>query len=81
MAGFGAIGGLKFVVDQHVLAADAHTEEAVGAADVGLLGVEHFDVLDVVALEGEAGEVSRVGLDEMFGNSLRWRRKLDVVVF
>ena len=61
--GIGAIGGLKLVVDQHLLAADAHAEEAVRAADVGLLGVEHFNVFDVIALEGEAGEVGRVGLD------------------
>ena len=57
-------------MDQHVLAADAHSEEAVGSADVGLLGVEHFDAFDVVALEGEAGEVSRVGLDQVLGNGV-----------
>ena len=51
-------------------------EEAVGSADVGLLGVEHFDVLDIVSLEGEAGEVGRVGLDEMFGDRIEFSHAL-----
>ena len=58
------------MVDQHLPAADAHAEEAVRAADVGLLGVEHFDAFDVVALEGEAGEVSRIGLDQVLGDKV-----------
>ena len=41
-----------------------------------MLGVEYFDVLDVVALEGEAGEVSRVGLDEMFGDRIEFSHDL-----
>ena len=59
MGVIGAIGGLKLVVDQYLVAADAHAEEAVGAADGGLLGVEHFDAFDVIALEGEAGRSRR----------------------
>lgn len=41
-------------------------------ADGGLLGVEHFDALDVVSLEGEAGEVGWVGLDEPFGDGVEF---------
>ena len=69
----GAVGGLKLMMDQHLLAVcEGYVEEAVGAADGGLLGIEHFDALDVVALEGEADEVVGVGLDELFGNRVEF---------
>lgn len=56
-----SIGGLKLVVDEDLLAVNADLEEAIDAADEGLFGAEHLDVLDVFSLEGEAGEVSGVG--------------------
>ena len=39
---------------------------------VGRLGFYHFDVFDVVALEGEAGEVSRVGLDQTLSDGVEF---------
>ena len=58
--GWFAVGGLKFVMDQGLLAAtEAHADEAVSAMgfDGGLFGVDHVNHLDIVLLEGEAGEV------------------------
>ena len=58
----------------HALAThcSSHAEEAIGAADGGLLGVEHFADFDVVALAGEADEVGGVGVDEVFGNRVEF---------
>ena len=40
--------------------------------DSGLLGIDNVDHFDVVLMEGEAGEVVRVGVDEMFGDSIEF---------
>ena len=61
-------------MDQRLLAADAHADEAVGVVgfDSRLLSVNDVEYLDVVLVEGEAGEVVRVGVDEMFGDSIEF---------
>ena len=72
--GWVAVGGLKLVMNQRLLAADAHADEAVSTVgfDGGLLGVDHVDHFKVVLVEGEAGEVAGVGVDEMFGDGIEF---------
>ena len=71
--GRATIGSLKLVMDQCLFAADAHADEAIGAMGFngGLLGVENVEHFQVVVLEGEASEVCRVGVDEMFGDGIK----------
>ena len=49
-------------MDQHLLAADVDANEAVGAVGFGggLLGIDNAEDLDVLLLEGEAGEATGV---------------------
>ena len=61
-------------MDQCLLAADLHVDEAVGAVgfDGGLLGVNDAENFDIVLVEGEAGEVMGIGVDEMFGDGIEF---------
>ncbi len=72
-----AVGGLKLVMDQRFIASDAHADQAIGAVgfDRGLLGVDDVEHLKVVVLEGEAGEVVGIGVDEMLGDSVKFGHK------
>ena len=70
----GAVGGLKFVVDQCLTAFDAHANETVGLAcgDRRLLCIDDFEDLNVLSTEGEAGKVFRIGLDKVLGNRIEF---------
>ena len=61
-------------MNQRLLAADLHADEAVSAMgfDRGLLGVNDVDHFKVVLVESEAGEVVGVGVDEMFGDGIEF---------
>ena len=61
-------------MDQRLFVSDLYVDEAVGAVgfDGGLFGVNDSEDLKVVLVEGEAGEVVGVGVDEMFGDSIEF---------
>ena len=61
-------------MDQRFLAADLYADEAVGAMgfDGELFGVDDVDDLDVVLMEGEAGEVAGIGVDEVLGDGVKF---------
>ena len=65
-------------MDQRFLAVDTNADEAVCAVgfDGGLLGVDHVKHLDVVLVEGKAGEVAGVGVYEVFGDGIEFGHEL-----
>ena len=66
---------MRPLMNQRLLAApDAHADEAIGAMGFnrGLFGVEYIEDFDVVLLEGEAGEVLGIGMDEVFGDGIEF---------
>ena len=69
-------------MDQRLLSADAHTDEAVGAVgfDGVLLGIDDAEDLDVVLGEGEVGEVRWVGVDELFGDGIEFGHGCDIAL-
>ena len=68
-----AIGGLKLGVNEDIFAAQPHPQQTVGLPrlDGELLRVNHFDDFDVVATEGEAGEIVGVVLHQILGNNIK----------
>ena len=64
-------------MNQRLLVAEAHADEAVSAVGFngGLLGVDDVEHLKIVLPEGEAGEVGRVGVDEMLGDGIKFGHK------
>ena len=68
----GAVGCLELSVDERLIAVDPDANEAVGVPcrDRGLLGVDDFEDLHVLAPQREARKVVGIGLNQAFGNRI-----------